>query len=696
MTAPHFQNLQETESGDSLSGSPLYNKDFAPVASTDRNWGTWNFASLWIGMAVCIPTYMLAGSMIREGMNWWQALLTILLGNLVVLLPMILNAHAGTKYGLPLPVLLRAGFGTKGAVLAALMRGLVGCGWFGIQTWIGGEAIYTLLMVPFPDLVNAPMLSFIGLNTAQLACFLAFWLLNMWIIFRGIETIRLLESWTAPLLLLMGVALLIWAINKVGSLSAILEASHQMKGQEQVSFWKIFWPNLTAMVGFWATLSLNIPDFSRFARNQRAQVLGQAIGLPPTMVFYSFIGIIVTSATLLIFGEAIWDPVQLLGRFSSPVVVVISMLGLTVATLSTNIAANVVASANDIANIAPRKISFRMGGYITGLIGILIFPWKLLADPQGFIFVWLIGYSALLGALAGVMICDYYIIRKSRLNLKSLFASNGEYGRWNKPAWIALSISLLPVLPGFLAQTTVLSPELIPDFLQHLYKYAWFVTFFLAFTIYWILKTKSMKQSIRSLSPILLIAISPMSYAQTSIPSVLPSDLAPAPTVTVLAELINQRLSYMKDVAAYKWQHQLPIEDLVREQVVLQSSIEQAATFGLDSASTQSFFEEQITAAKLIQQYWFDHWEATGFDQQMNFRDLNTEVRPALLDLGDQILAAISEVKLWEKPPFYISKERFNFITSLTTEGLRFKEKRILYEAANQIRGTQKKVPSLH
>ena len=492
----HMNYHQGRKEMEDISASPLYSEDLAPVAPSARNWTTWNYTSLWIGMAVCIPTYMLAGSMIREGMNWWQATLTILLGNLIVLLPMILNAYAGAQYGLPLPVLLRASFGTRGAVLAALLRALVGCGWFGIQSWIGGEAIYTLLLLIFPDLAGSPVLGFLGLNTAQAACFLAFWLLNMWIIYRGIETIRLLESWTSPILLLMGVCLLVWAVNKVGSLQVILEASSQMKEQENTSFWKIFWPNLTAMVGFWATLSLNIPDFSRYARSQKAQILGQAFGLPPTMVFYSFIGIAVTSATLLIFGEAIWDPVQLLGRFSSPVVVLISMVGLTIATLSTNIAANVVASANDIANIAPSKISFRLGGYITGFIGILIFPWKLLADPQGFIFIWLIGYSALLGALAGVMICDYYLIRKTRLNVKSLFTPNGEYGRWGQPAWIALVVSQLPVFPGFLSETGVIPPDMIPAFFRELYTYGWFVTFFLALLTYWVLKTRSLKRTV--------------------------------------------------------------------------------------------------------------------------------------------------------------------------------------------------------
>ena len=481
--------------GDDLPVTPLYSPDFAPVPRSARTWGTWNFAALWIGMAVCIPTYMLAGSLIQAGMNWWQALLTILLGNLIVLIPMILNAQAGAKYGIPLPVLLRASFGTRGAVLAALLRGLVGCGWFGIQTWIGGEAIYTLSLVAFPGLAGSPDLGgFIGLNAAQACSFLLFWLLNMWIIYRGIGTIKRLESWAAPLLLLMGGALLAWAIREAGSLGVILEASERMRGAEGIDFRKAFWPGLTAMVGFWATLSLNIPDFSRYARSQKAQVYGQLIGLPATMVLFSFIGIAVTSATLLIFGEAIWDPVALLGRYHSPPVVIVSMLGLTVATLSTNIAANVVASANDIANIAPRRISFRTGGYITGLIGILLFPWKLMADPNGFIFTWLIGYSALLGALAGVMICDYYAIRKTRLHLPDLYRTGGRYPGWNRSAWIALLLSLIPVLPGFLVQVGALPSSLTGPFLNELYTHAWFVTFFLSFGVYWVLeRTKGVK-----------------------------------------------------------------------------------------------------------------------------------------------------------------------------------------------------------
>ncbi|PIY30456.1 MAG: nitrate reductase, partial [Bacteroidetes bacterium CG_4_10_14_3_um_filter_42_6] len=341
-------------------------------------------------------------------------------------------------YGVPLPVFLRLSFGVQGAILASLFRGFVACGWFGIQTWIGGAAIYQLLLTMFPELAFSAFLGhFIGLNIAQASCFMFFWAINIWIVYKGIDSIKVLETWAAPFLLLIGLFLLIWAWNRVGSMSGILDASYTLSGTGSVDFWKIFFPGLTAMIGFWATLSLNIPDFTRYARSQKDQMVGQLIGLPTTMVFYSFIGIAVTSATVLIYGKAIWDPVTLLGKFESPIVVAVSMFGLTIATLSTNIAANVVAPANSFANMMPRRISYKMGGYITGIIGILIFPWKLIADPEGYIFRWLIAYSALLGSLAGIMICDYYIIRKTNFDLAELFKVNGKFKGWNTPAWIA-------------------------------------------------------------------------------------------------------------------------------------------------------------------------------------------------------------------------------------------------------------------
>ena len=368
----------------------LINRDLAPVVAEQRTWSMWNIAALWVGMAVCIPTYQMASGMIGGGMTWWQALLVVFLGNLVVLIPMTLNAHPGTKYGIPFPVLLRASFGVYGANVAALLRGVVACGWFGIQTWIGGAAIYsTLAMLTGFDPASASALPVIGVSSGQLACFLVFWFLNVFFIWKGMKSIKWLETISAPFLLIVGVLLMIWAVTQANGFGPVF--SQPSGFATHLDFWKAFGAGLTAMVGFWATLSLNIPDFSRFAKSQRDQIIGQAIGLPPTMTFYSLIGIVVTSATVIIFGEAIWDPVEVISRIGSKWLSCTALVALAIAALSTNIAANVVSPANDFSNLAPKHISFRTGGIITAIIGILIMPWKLMADPTGYIFVWLIG-----------------------------------------------------------------------------------------------------------------------------------------------------------------------------------------------------------------------------------------------------------------------------------------------------------------
>jgi NCS1 family nucleobase:cation symporter-1 len=472
-----------------VESSLLYNEDLAPVTSGQRRWRYGSFAGLWISMAACIPTYMLASSLIGGGMNWWQAVLTIFLGNLIVLVPMILNAHAGTKYGIPFPVYCRAAFGTLGANVPALMRALVACGWFGIQTWIGGNAIYKILGVFVPSMVAGEVMPMLGITQAQLVCFLFFWGINLWVIYRGIDTIRVLLNIKAPLLITLGLVLLGWAYREAGGFGPILSqpSAFDVGGAKEGQFWGYFFPALTGMIGFWATLSLNIPDFSRYAKSQKDQVIGQALGLPMTMALYSFIGVAVTSATTIIYGTTIWDPVDVLTRFTNPVVLVVAMVALCIATLATNIAANVVSPANDFANLAPKRISFRMGGYITGVIGVLMMPWKLVADPEGYIFTWLVAYSALLGPIGGILIADYFGWRKGKLDLVALYDLEGEYRYTKGFSWVAmvaLVAGVLPSLPGFLVQVKVVPEGAVSAFWVGLYHYTWFVGFGLAFGVY--------------------------------------------------------------------------------------------------------------------------------------------------------------------------------------------------------------------
>src|SRR5690348_14753152 len=456
-----------------IRDSSLYNEDLAPVPAERRTWTLYNYASLWVAMSVCIPTYMLASGLIAGGMNWWQAIGTILLGNLIVLVPMLLNAHAGARYGIPFPVFVRASFGVRGANIPAVLRALVACGWFGIQTWIGGQAIFSMLKILWPAAAASPAGAWV--------CFFAFWALNIAVIWRGIETIKFLEGIGAPFMLGIGLLLLWWITRRAGGFGPVLSAPGKFRTTAE--FVRFFIPSLTGMVGFWATVALNIPDFTRYAKSQKAQVLGQALGLPAAMTLYSFIGVAVTSASAVLFGQPIWDPVELLGKFNQPVVAFIALIALLVATLNTNVAANVVSPSNDFSNLNPRRISFRTGGLITGVVGVLLMPWKLLGDFSSYIFGWLVGYSALLGPIAGVMIADYFLVRHARLKISDLYRRNGIYeydNGVNLRAVVALAVGVIVALLG-----------LVLPAMRWLYDYAWFVGFLVAGAVYVILMQRA-------------------------------------------------------------------------------------------------------------------------------------------------------------------------------------------------------------
>jgi NCS1 family nucleobase:cation symporter-1 len=465
-----------TSSRANVESSPLYNPDLAPTVLPGepasghrgaRTWGTYNYAALWVSMSVNILTYMLAASLIQGGMNWKQAVFTVFLGNCIVLVPMLLNSHPGASYGVPFPVLARASFGVLGANFAAVLRALVACGWFGIQTWIGGEAINVLLATVWPAWKSVP-------HGAGI-CFMAFWIINLAVILKGIEYIRFLQGISAPILLGVGLLLLGWAYIEAGGFGPMLSAPSRFRSFPE--FLKFLVPALNATVGFWATVSLNIPDFTRFAKNQRSQMIGQALALPATMTLYSLVGVLVTSATVVIYGSAIWDPVQLLSRFRSPLAVIISLIAILLATLNVNIGANVVSPANDFSNLWPRKISFKIGGVITCFMGIAIMPWKLLSSYKTFIFGWLGGYAAFLGPVAGIMICDYYLIRHRRLLVDDLYLRGRAYeysAGFNWKAVAALALGSGVALIGLV----------IPS-VRFLYDYSWFVGFAVSFLSYY-------------------------------------------------------------------------------------------------------------------------------------------------------------------------------------------------------------------
>ena len=462
--------------------SGLWNEDLAPTPVAARTWTVWHVASLWVGMAVCIPTYLMAADMVKAGMSVRQSIFTVALGNLIVLVPMVLNAHPGTAYGIPFPVFARASFGVRGANLAAIARALVACGWFGIQTWIGSGSLYAILTVA--GLKGGSPLVGLGIDPLQLACFLAFWVVNVWFIWRGMESIKWLQSLAAPFLLVGGTALLVWAWSSHGAGDLLAKP-----GLEGAAFWRVFGPFLTGIVVFWGTLALNIPDFSRFCRSQRDQVLGQSIALPTTMTYFAFIGAAVSSAT------GTWDPSTLVASFSSPVVVVVGLLGIGIATLSTNIAANVVSPANDFSNLAPRRISYKLGGYITAGIGVVIMPWHL---TNNYVFGWLGGYGALLGPICGILVFDYWWLRKRKLVVEDLYRRGGIYeyaGGWNWAAVVATVLGVLPNLPGFLHAVGVVSS--VPAIFDDLYGFSWFIGFAVGTFVYALMMARSRSRTVR-------------------------------------------------------------------------------------------------------------------------------------------------------------------------------------------------------
>jgi cytosine/uracil/thiamine/allantoin permease len=559
-------NNDIVELQEDVSKSPLYSEDLAPVPPAKRTWTKWDLAAIWVGMAVCIPTYLLASYMIKTGLSWIEALLIIGVANLIITIPMVLNGHAGVKYGIPFPVIGRASFGTKGIHIASVIRAIVACGWFGVNTWLGGMAFYSIYIAISG---NDPA---VGLSVGQFVGFGVFWVINIYFIWKGTESIKWLEDYVAPILIVIGLVLIGWGYANAGSFGLVLEQSKQLEkpvaqiinlnnqnfikvnpitdknGKVKAKAYQLIindkgqgWENLTpypiklnafnkkdvyqiqlkndkftssiadvtttksdnsvgskiwlyliwltAMLGFWATMSLSIADITRYASSQAAQVKGQFIGLPGTMMLYSFVGIFVTFAAIinfddiLIANDAPWDPIALIAKFDNVWVVVIAQIFMIIATLSTNIAANVIAPANAFSNLFPKKVSFRMGGVITGLIGIVIFPWLLLNEIQGL----LIDVSAILGPVLAILVCDYYLIRKKEIQLADLYKSNGIYAYggsgFNKAAIISFVIGAFIAIGG----------KWIPA-MQHLYAISWFSGFIISFVLYYLLMRKQINK----------------------------------------------------------------------------------------------------------------------------------------------------------------------------------------------------------
>jgi NCS1 family nucleobase:cation symporter-1 len=471
-----------TAHGETAPG--LWNPDLAPTAAAQRTWCWYHYVALWLGMVMCVPAYTLAAGLVGAGMSAYQAVVTVTLGNLIVLIPMLLIGHAGARYGIPYAVLVRCSFGTAGGRFPAVLRALVACGWYGIQSWLGGLMLYTLIDVLIGHPLGGSVIALLGIDPWQLACFLVFWLMQFYFIVHGIESIRRLETYTAPIKVVICALLLAWAYEKAGGFGPIVQQPSRLGPGR---FHAVFWPSLTAMVGFWSTMALNIPDFTRFARSQRDQLIGQAIGLPAPMGMLAALSVLVTSATVLIYGKAIWNPVTLAGRMSGAAVLV-ALLVLLIDTISVNLAANLVGPAFDFSSLHPRRISYRAGGCITAAIALIMMPWRILASTHGYVFTWLVGYSALLGAVAGILIVDYHLIRRRAIDVPALYREQGSryhYRHGYNPIAIgAFLAGVLPCVPGFLHACLPREFPHVDAFLGGVYDYAWFIALGLSAVFY--------------------------------------------------------------------------------------------------------------------------------------------------------------------------------------------------------------------
>ncbi|KAE9619644.1 putative purine-cytosine permease [Lupinus albus] len=464
----------------------LTNEDLKPTTPTQRTFSGLEMASIWVGLVVGVPTYYLAGSLVDLGMAWWQGIATVVLANMILLVPLVLTGHPGTHYGISFPVLARSSFGIHGAHIPTLLRALVGCGWYGIESWIGGEAIFLLLPKSLQQSSLSICLPWLGTSPLEFACFIAFWVAQLAIVWRGIDGIRQLEKYSAPILIALTSCLLIWSYVKAGGFGHMLSLSSRLSSSE---FLSIFFPALTANISFWATVALNIPDFTRYAKSQNDQIIGH-VGLPIFMGAFTFVGLAVTSSTKVIFGEVISNPIQLLGQIGGLPTTILAIVGISLATITTNIAANVVAPANALVNLSPKWFTFKKGAILTALLGIMFQPWRLLKSSESFVYTWLVGYSALMGPIGGIILADYYLLKKTKLSISDLYSQspNGAYhysGGFNMVAIAALVIGILPVVPGFLQKVGIATS--IPNIFVVIYNNAWFISFFSAGFVYWVL-----------------------------------------------------------------------------------------------------------------------------------------------------------------------------------------------------------------
>jgi NCS1 family nucleobase:cation symporter-1 len=452
----------------------LDSPDLRPIPPEARTWQWRSLASVWAGIVFCVPSYLLSCGMLEHGMGWWQAVLVVLAGNLVLWIPMVMIGHAGTRYGIAYPVLLRASFGTLGARLPVLLRTAVAVGWFGVQTSVGGFAIYHLLNLMLGGLLEGSALPLVGVSFWQLNCFLGFWLLQVWFLRRwGMDGVHKLAWYGAPALLAAGLLLVLWAWVQADGFASILSSTSRfadgqsMHGQAM----DVFPPLLAQMVALWMLLAINIPDYTRYVRDQGQQLLGQFVGLPLGIAFFSLVGVTVPFATVDIFNAeeiaaatgaaaaagaaaavGISDPLEVIGLMGG-FARVLGLLALVLAAFTTNLFAHLVPASTGLVALRPQQLDFSKAATVAACAALLLLPWRIVEWSGGTVFIWLAGLGAMLSPVVGILIADYFLLRRRQLDVAALYQHPGPYSYfrgWSLTALFALLVGNLLAVPGFL------------------------------------------------------------------------------------------------------------------------------------------------------------------------------------------------------------------------------------------------------
>jgi len=443
---PHQTNYDHSQLDPAIKHSRLYNKDLAPLKQSERTWGWFAIFNVWSNDIQSLFGYTLAASLfLSYGLSGWWVMAAIICAGFIVMLMVNLTGKPSVKYGIPFPVLIRASLGVNGANLPAMLRAIIGIFWYGVQTYFASTAVAILLTI----VMGSSDATFLGLNSTAWVAFVIVWVFQLMLFWAGVETIKHFLNWAGPLvyivmIILMGVIWYQSGSELLPAISSIFSRDSNYDGSQIQAFTAI----VGTMVAYFAAVVINFGDFSRFLRSERDMKLGNLIGLPVSMTFFSFIALVITAGTLVLFGEALTNPSDIVERVDALPLTIIAALTFFAATVGINMVANFIPPAYDLANLFPKRISFRMGGLITAVIAFFVGAlWLSFISKIGIVgFVNAVG--AVIAPFFGILVIDYYLIKRQHINMNDLFSDKPDgayyyYKGWNIRGLIAFAIGAI-------------------------------------------------------------------------------------------------------------------------------------------------------------------------------------------------------------------------------------------------------------